>query len=132
MAKKTIKKDYRIGSRVVCTLQLADEGQDFTELDVLTNEVILGNSPMFSNGRQSLLGIGTLNGDKYFSAMELLEIPILSSFTLKSFKGLYVYIYDTATLKPLPWDATYLKYKVVGVKKAIKPNRFIKENGRRI
>lgn len=120
MVKKEI--DYRDGQKVLGTLVLEDKGQDFTELDVLENGVILGNSIMFSNGRISLIGIGALDGITYY----VLEEVIKKILKLK-FKGLYVYIKDTGEKTPLPWNAKTLNYKVVGVKKPVKPNRFIKK-----
>lgn len=115
--------DYREGQRVLATLLIEDQGQDFTELDVLENGVLLGNSPMFSHGRLSLLGVGTLDGTKYFNFEEMRMSSIM-----KSFNGLSIYLKDTdAKRSPLPWNAQTLKYRIVGMKKAIKPNRFIKK-----
>jgi hypothetical protein len=62
-----MEKDYRENQKVVCTFEIEDEGQDFTEIDVLANGVILGNSVMFSHGRLSLLGIGSNDGKDYYS-----------------------------------------------------------------
>jgi len=43
-------------------------------------------------------------------------------------KGLFIYLKDTHIEKePLPWKASTLNYKIVGMKKAMKPNRFIKK-----
>ena len=42
-------------------------------------------------------------------------------------KGMTVYMYNTGEKQPVPWKATTLKYAVTGVKKAIKPDRFIKK-----
>jgi len=117
--KKKTEIDYREGQKVICTIEIEDKGQDFLELDVLQNGVILGNSVMFSHGRLSLLGIGTDDGMEYhhfkaFSAMKKWEL-----------KGLTIYMKDTGEKDPLPWKATTLNYLVVGVKKAVKPNRFI-------
>jgi len=114
--------DYRIGQRVLATMLLEDKGQDFTELDVLENGVILGNSVMFSNGRLSLIGVGSLTGSPYFTFEEMRKSGIK-----KSFKGLSVYIKNTGQKDPLPWKAQTLNYKITGMKKAIKPERFIKE-----
>lgn len=121
-----MEKDYREGQKVVCTIEIEDRGQDFLELDVLQNSVLLGNSVMFSHGRLSLLGIGTDDGMDYHTATEVLQTRI---GTLK-LKGFTIYLKDTGKKDPLPWKATTLKYKVVSVKKAIKPNRFIKKNGK--
>ena len=112
--------DYREGQKVIATIQLEDKGQDFTELDVLENGVLLGNSIMFSHGRLSLLGIGKLNGTKYYDFDELRKNSKLS------LKGLSIYMKNTGEKDPLPWKADTLKYKIVGGKKAIKPNRFTK------
>jgi hypothetical protein len=115
-----IKKDYRKNQRVLAKIVLKDEGQDFTELDILENGVLLGNSPMFKNGRLSLLGVGTKDGKKYFSFNEMRKAGIKQSF-----KGLFIYIKDTGEKDPLPWETGTLIYPIIGMKKAIKPNRFI-------
>lgn len=113
------EKDYRIGQEVILTLEIEDEGQDFTEIDVLKNGVILGNSPMFSHGKLTLIGVGALDGVPYipFDKKEILK---------KRLSGLYIYFKDTGEPEPLPWKANTLKYKIIGLKKAFKPKRFIK------
>lgn len=60
------EKDNRVGQKVIATLRIEDKGQDFTELDVLENGVLLGDSVMFSNGRMSVMGIGALDGTVYY------------------------------------------------------------------
>jgi len=112
-------KDYRSEQKVIATIEVEDKGQDFIELDVLENGVILGNSVMFSYGRLSLLGIGTNNGTEYHSFKDFT--------TMKNckLKGFTIYMKNTDEKDPLPWEANTLKYKVVGVKKAVKPNRFL-------
>lgn len=116
-----MEKDYRVGKKVVATLKIEDKGQDFTEIDILENGVILGNSIFFKNGRLSLLGIGSLNGSKYFGEKEVIQNP------KKSYKGLCIYIYETGTLKPMPWNAKTLNYKIIGTRKVTKTDRFIKK-----
>lgn len=123
MSKQIREKDWREGQKVICTLEIEDKGQDFLELDVLENGVILGNSVMFSHGRLSLLGIGAEDGMPYHSATEILQMKYPKHLPLK---GLSIYLKDTGEKDPLPWKAQTLKYKVVSVKKAVKPNRFIK------
>ncbi len=117
-----MEKDYRENQKVVCTLEIEDKGQDFVELDVLQNGVLLGNSVMFSHGRLSLLGIGSDDGMDYYSATEVIQAKIGA---LK-LKGLTIYLKDTGEKDPLPWKAQTLKYHVIKIKKAEKPNRFIK------
>lgn len=117
------EKDYREGQKVIATIEIEDRGQDFIGLDVLQNGVILGNSVMFSHGRLSLLGIGTDDGMDYHTATEVIQARIGA---LK-LKGMTIYLKDTGEKDPLPWKATTLKYHVIGVKKAVKPNRFIKK-----
>jgi hypothetical protein len=112
--------DYRQNQKVIATLQLEDRGQDFTELDVLENGVILGNSIMFSHGRLSLIGVGTLDGSTYYTLKEMTRPKHKVS-------GLYIYIKETGEKDPLPWDADTLKYRIIKVKKATKANRFIKK-----
>jgi len=111
--------DYRIGQKVIATIEIEDKGQDFIELDVLENGVILGNSVMFSRGKLSLLGIGKNNGMEY---QDFKEFSTMKKWELK---GLIIYLKNTGEEDPLPWKARTLNYKVVGVNKAEKPNRFI-------
>lgn len=99
---QTIKK--------IGTIKLEDKGQDFTELDLLENGVLLGYSIIFSDNRISLLGIGTLDGVHYYRAE---EVPKTKSTLLK---GKYIYIKKTGEKDPLPWNAKTLNYKVVGYK----------------
>lgn len=73
---------------------------------------------MFSHGRLSLLGIGTLDGMKYHDFKEFIAMKKWS------LKGLFVYLKDTGEKDPLPWKANTLNYIIIGVKKAIKPYRF--------
>ncbi len=115
------EKDYRIGQKVVATIEIEDKGQDFTEIDVLQNGVILGNNLMFLRGRISLLGVGTLDGKKYFTFTDMKN----SSYK-QSFKGLLIYLKNTKEKDPLPWKASILNYRIIGMKKPTKPNRFIK------
>ena len=117
------EKDHRDGQKVVATIEIEDKGQDFIELDVLANGVLLGNSVMFSHGRLSLLGIGTDDGMEYHTATEVIQARI----GVLKLKGMTIYMYDTGEKEPVPWKATTLKYHVVKVKKAVKPDRFIKK-----
>ncbi len=121
-----MEKDFRKEQKILATIELEDKMQDFTELDVLENGVILGDSVMFRNGRLSLLGIGTLNGTKYFDFQELKNENTFLKKSLKV-KGLFVYFYSTDKKKPVPWEAGTFKYRVTKIKKAMKPNRFIKK-----
>jgi len=113
-------KDYRKNQKVIATFVLEDKGQDFIELDVLENGVILGNSIMFEKGKLSMIGVGALDGLDYWTFNEMKED--LADRPLAAF---YVYFKDTNQLDPLPWKAATLKYKIVDVKKADKPNRFL-------
>ena len=118
-----MKKDYRKGQRVIATIELDDRGQDIIELDVLANGVILGDSIIFRNGRLSLLGVGALDGDPYYSFKEFVEFKRVAKL-----KGLFVYMKETASKKePVPWEASTLKYAITKVGNAKKPNRFIKK-----
>ncbi len=114
--------DYREGQKVVATIELEDKGQDFIELDLLENGVLLGDSIMFADGYISLLGIGSDDGMDYYKAEEIIRSKVYP-FDLT---GLTVYIKDTGTKDPLPWKARTLKYAVTGIKKAKDANRFIK------
>lgn len=119
-----IEKDHRIGQKVIATIEIEDRGQDFIELDLLENGVLLGDSVMFRNGRESLLGIGSDDGMDYHTATEILQMKYPSHLKLK---GLTIYMKHTGEKDPLPWKAYTLKYPVVKIKKAVKPNRFIKK-----
>ncbi len=116
-----MEKDYREGQKIIATIEIEDRGQDFTELDVLENGVILGNSVMFSQGRLSLIGMGFENGMEYHDFKEFVEMGFWEPP-----KGFVVYMKTTGGKDPLPWKATILKYKILKIKKPIKPNRFIK------
>jgi hypothetical protein len=98
--------------KLLKTLKLEDKGQDFLELRILSNGVIKGYSPMFSNDRLSLLGIGNLNGKKYYTFKQLKDEKFEQSL-----KGLYIYLKDTfkntGEHDPLPWDARTLNYKII-------------------
>lgn len=114
--------DYRKNQKVIATLSLDDQGQDFTELDVLENGVILGYSTMFSDGRLSLIGIGALDGTKYWTLADLKKkIP-----SAKDLRGTYVYFKETGTKDPLPWKADTLRYPITGKMKVENAERFIK------
>lgn len=115
--------DYRVGKKVIATIELEDQGQDPTELDVLEDGIILGYSPIFRNGRLSLVGVGALDGMPFTTDTELLQMRYPSH--LKA-AGQYVYFYETGTKKPLPWKAQTMKYPVVKIKKALDSKRFIK------
>lgn len=114
-------KDCRKNQKVITTLKLEDRGQDFTELDILENGVILGNSSIFLNGRLSMIGIGTKSGLKYFLFKTLKEKKFKQSL-----KNLIIYIKSSKDKKEsLPWETEILNYKITGIKKPEKQNRFI-------
>lgn len=113
-------KDFRKNQKVLFTIEIENRGQDFIELDLLENGVLLGNSIIFKNGGLSLLGIGSADGLDYFSAKK-----VISNIKKLNLNGLYIYLKDTGKKDPLPWNASTLNYPVVKIKKAIKPNRFL-------
>ena len=119
-----MEKDYREGQKVVSTIEIEDKGQDFIEIDVLQNGVLLGDSVMFSHGRLSLLGIGTNDGMEYHTAREIIQ----TRNGLLKLNGMTIYLKDTGEKDPLPWNAQVLKYPIIGVKKPVKSNRFIKRS----
>lgn len=119
---KNNMEDYRTGQKVVALIKLEDQQQDFLELDVLENGVLLGNSPMFSHGILSLVGIGTVEGFEWYEPKNIKDIP---QDYFEAYE-LYVYFKNTNEPTPVPWEAKTLKYKVVGVGEAEKPDRFIK------
>jgi len=116
--------DYRKDQRVIATLSIEDKGQDFLELDVLENGVILGESIMFKDGCISLLGIGTPDGTKYF---DFNYLKSSQTWITEGLKGLTVYIKSTGESDPLPWNAKTLNYKVTGVLEVKNADRFIKK-----
>ena len=119
--------DYRENKKVVLTLKLEDKGQDFTEIDVLENGVILGNSIMFANGRISMLGVGRLDGLHFITKTQFLNIKMTPAFFRKEIRGSHIYIKETSEKRDrLPWDAKTLNYKIVGMKEPANPERFIK------
>lgn len=119
----TNKTDHREGKKVLATIEIEDHGQDFIELDLLENGVLLGDSIMFENGRRSLLGIGTDDGMEYHTARKIIQSTIGSI----DLAGLTIYLKDTGEKDPLPWEAQTLKYPVKGIKPAENINRFIKK-----
>jgi len=114
-------QDFRKGKKVVLTIELEDKGQDFTELDVLENGVLLGYSSMFMNGRLALVGIGTLNGTTYHTREEVLQLRE----SLLDLKGLSIYFRETTEKDPLPWEASTLKYKITGLLPVKDADRFL-------
>ena len=122
------EKDFRIGRKVIATIELEDKGQDFIELDVLENGIMLGHSVMFKNGRLTLLGVGTSDGIIYHTCDEILaDRQVVNQSVITEEDSQFVYFYGTEEEKPLPWNASTLKYVVVGVKKAVKQDRFTKK-----
>lgn len=120
---KIKEKDYREGQKVVATIEIEDQGQDFTELDLLENGVLLGNSIMFKDGRLSLLGIEKESSFRFYTAMVIIQTKI----GVLKLKGSIIYLKNTGEEDPFPWKARRLKYPVVKIKKAIMPDRFIKK-----
>ena len=120
-----MKKDYRENQKVIATILLEDKGQDFVEIDVLENGVILGNSIMFEEGRLSMIGIGTLDGIEYWSFDELKKDLANKN---KPVGKIYIYIKRTEEEDPLPWEAKNLNYQIIDIKKPEKPNRFLNKS----
>jgi len=114
--------DFRQDQKVVATIEIDDRGQDFIELDVLANGVLLGDSVMFKNGRLSLLGVGALDGMEYHTDTEIIQ----NRPSALRVADQYVYFYNTGDKKPLPWNASTLKYPVRKIKVAKQANRFVK------
>lgn len=117
--------DFRAGQKLVLTIALEDKGQDFIELDVLENGVLLGDSVMFRGGRLTLLGIGTLDGMEYQTREQILQLRFPMQFKLA---GQFVYFKDTEEKDPLPWKAQTLKYAVIGFKEPKNADRFLGVN----
>lgn len=118
--------DKRKNQKVIATLKLEDDGQDFTEIDVLENGVILGDSPIFSEGRLSLLGIGTTDGREYERNTDFIKRKTERKY-LKKFKKFVIYFYKTGEKEPVPWKADTFRYDVLEEIKVEKPNRFLKK-----
>lgn len=113
--------DYRIEQKVIATLTLEDKGQDFLELDVLENGVILGQSVIFDEGRLAMIGIGALDGVPYYDFSELKE----SGFQPEAIKDLFIYFKNSGDPTQAPWMHKTFNYKVTGTKPVEKPDRFI-------
>lgn len=113
--------DYRKNQKVIATLELEDRGQDFIEIDVLENGVILGDSFLFREGRLSMIGLGTTDGIEYQTFKDFSE-----KVKFKKLKDHYLYFKETGQKDPLPWKASTFKYAVLRVKKPEKVDRFIK------
>lgn len=113
--------DYRQGQKVVALVKLEDQQQDFLELDVLENGVILGDSPMFRHGILTMIGIGTEEGAEWFENNQIKNIP---DDYFESFE-LYVYFKNSNEPTPVPWEAKTLKYRVTGVREAVDVDRFM-------
>ncbi len=104
-----MNKDLIENRKIIKTFILEDKGQDFVEIDLLENGVVFGNSPIFSNGRLSMIGVGNLDGAKYFTFNEIR----LSDYKKGELDNLYIYVKKTSEkLEPAPWDADTLKYKI--------------------
>jgi len=116
------KGDHRHGQKVIATLSLYDAGQDFTEIDVLENGVILGYSPIFAEGRLTMIGIGSVDGVHYYTFADLKA----SGFKTKALKGLFIYFKNTGKRDPLPWEAQTFKYEVEKASKPKDADRFCK------
>lgn len=106
------------------TIEIEDKGQDFIEVDVLENGVLLGDSVMFRDGQLTLLGIGALDGMEYQTREQILQSRIVA---LKNMKGQFIYFKSTGKKDPLPWLAQTFRYSVTKVKKAQNPDRFLKK-----
>jgi len=96
----------------ILTLKLEDKQQDFLNIDVYDNKVIKGNSPIFSQFRLSIIGIGTLDGKEYKTAEELIKDKKIN---LKVSN--YIYYKNTGDKEPVPWEADTFKYKVIKITK---------------
>lgn len=116
--------DYRKNQKVVATIEIEDKGQDFIELDLLQNGVILGTSPLFREGRLSLVGIGTANGSTYYTREQVVQ----TRAGVLKVKGMFVYFKESGQKDPLPWKAKAFKYAVTKIKKAQSEDRFITKN----
>ena len=118
--------DYRKNQKVLLTFILEDKGQDFTEIDLLENGVILGYNILFTDGRLTMIGTGKSNGENYQRASEIIIKEMTDEFFKKNIKNSLIYFKPTNMNKdPLPWEANTFKYKIVGWKKPTNPDRFI-------
>jgi len=92
--------------KIKMTIELVDERQDFLELTINEDNTINGYSPIFSNKRLSIIGIGTPDGLEYKDIKEIKKDTKFKS------KNIYVYFKKSGTPDPLPWDANCLIHKV--------------------
>lgn len=122
----TTQKDHRLDQRVLTTFTIEDKHQDFLEIDLLENGVMLGSSIMFQQGRLTLVGIGGKDGLPYYTRTTVLQ---LRENVLDFEKDdLFFYMKETTSPDPLPWKADVLIYKITGQKPATNPDRFITNN----
>lgn len=95
----------------ICTFQLENNKQNFLEIDLYDNEVLLGSSIMFKDQKLSFVCLASINGKHSFVDMtKILELK-------KSIKKnkLYIYIYNSNTPKPYPWETTYIIHRVIDI-----------------
>jgi hypothetical protein len=74
----------------------------------MENGIIRGYSIMFAKERLALIGIGTLDGKKYYTLKELKE----KNFS-QDLQGLTIYMKESHKPDPLPWNAMTLNYKII-------------------
>lgn len=116
--------DYRLEQKVIATLTIEDKGQDFIEVDVLENGVILGQSVIFEKGRLAMIGIGAKDGVPYFEFSELKKSGFAIADSIKA-DELYIYFKNSGDPDPAPWKARTINYRVTGTKEVERPDRFI-------
>lgn len=92
-------------------IKLEDNQQDFLELTINGDNTISGYSPMFSHGRLSIIGIGTLDGIEYKNINEARNELVEKKLKFES-KDIFVYMKETGKSDPLPWQAMTLKHRV--------------------
>ncbi len=115
--------DYRKNQKVIATLQIEDKWQDFTELDVLENGVILGNSFMFKDWRLSLVSI---HDEDYSYSIDRDQ---LNDKDMRK----HIWIGNICLLRIKETDhddsqhekPQFLNYKVTWISEPKTPNRFI-------
>ena len=115
--------DYRKNQKVIATLQLEDKWQDFTELDVLENGVILGNSFMFKDWRLSLDWIYDEDYIDRIDWQQLIDKEMRKHIWIE--RLCLIRIQNTNHDDSKHEEPQFLNYKVTWISEPETPNRFI-------
>lgn len=115
--------DYRKNQRVIATLELEDKWQDFTELDVLENGVILWNSIMFKDWRLSIVWIYDQDYIDRIDWCQLADKEMRKHIWIE--RLCLIRMQDTNHDYSKHEEPMFLTYKITWISEPEKPNRFI-------